>query len=172
MSLRNGYLYLLSLSGFKYVEGGFTHNSHLDILDPVSLTQVGSYRLPKENPTFGQLVIVDHYAYISWGVFILSGSSGDMRSWLAVDISDPTNPVTAEIAYSPLDPQTATVVGKYAYVADGEAGLRILDISNPLDPTEVDAFGTYVWDVAVSNDYIYLANDSNGVDILRYNGQK
>ena len=63
--------------------------------------------------------------------------------------------------------------GDYAYLADGKAGLRILNIADPLNFSEVDAFGAgiprFALDVAVSNGLIYLANGDGGLSILRYN---
>ncbi len=61
--------------------------------------------------------------------------------------------------------------GHYVYVVDGKAGLRILDISDPVNPTEADSFGApgLALDVAVLDGYIYLANGSGGLYILRYN---
>ena len=50
----------------------------------------------------------------------------------------------------------------YAYLAAGNAGLRVIDISNPATPQEVGFFST-PWDaqardVAVSGTYAYLAD--------------
>lgn len=59
------------------------------------------------------------------------------------------------------------VAGNYAYVADGAAGLRIVDISNPASPNLVgtyDSPGT-AYGVFVSGNYAYLA-DSNSVRIV------
>ena len=59
------------------------------------------------------------------------------------------------------------MAGNYAYVADEQYGLRVLDVSNPATPAEV---GTYpnpvvypdaVVGVAVVGDYAYVANSSN-----------
>ncbi|MCH7759920.1 hypothetical protein IIA15_00740, partial [candidate division TA06 bacterium] len=52
-----------------------------------------------------------------------------------------------------------SVSGNYAYVADGDSGLRIIDISNPSSPSEVSAYrepGS--WRVTVFGNYAYVAD--------------
>jgi len=51
------------------------------------------------------------------------------------------------------------VAGGYAYVADGDAGLRVVDVSSPANPTEVSFYDTlgYANGVAVAGDYAYVA---------------
>jgi len=60
------------------------------------------------------------------------------------------------------------VSGDYAYVADGESGLAVIDISNPTNPempmyedTTGEAFGVYV-----SGDYAYVADDDSGLAVI------
>jgi hypothetical protein len=74
-------------------------------------------------------------------------------------------------AFRPTQVQSIVKDGNYAYIADGRAGLRILDISDFNSPFEVDAFGAenMAMDVAVSDGYIFLAHGNGGLKILRYN---
>lgn len=173
IALNNGYVYLLSPSNIKMGEGeiGFTHDSHLDILDSTSLSLIYVYRLPAETPTLGEVLIAGDRAYISWGVPCLKDCT--IRSWLAVDISNPATPLDTDEIYNkePIHLQDVAQTMQYVYIADGKAGLRILDISDPANPTEVDSFGApgLALDVAVLDRYIYLANGSGGLYILRYN---
>ncbi|MFQ5455565.1 MAG: hypothetical protein ACE5EA_05075, partial [Nitrospirota bacterium] len=57
------------------------------------------------------------------------------------------------------------VSGKYAYVADGGAGLQIVDISNPNAPALAGAYNTPHWaeDVYVSGKYAYVADGGAGL---------
>ena len=60
------------------------------------------------------------------------------------------------------------VDGKYAYIADGDEGLKIVDITNPKKPKLV---GVYIppgraGGVAVSGNYAYLAADEDGLRII------
>ena len=58
----------------------------------------------------------------------------------------------------------------YAYVADFDDGLRVIDVSNPLFSSEVGFYdtGDLAHDVAVSGDYAYVADGSDGLYILRF----
>ena len=60
------------------------------------------------------------------------------------------------------------VSGDYAYVADYDTGLRIINISNPASPSEAGFFDTggLASGVAVSGSYAYVADDSSGLRIL------
>ncbi|MEO0291529.1 MAG: T9SS type A sorting domain-containing protein, partial [candidate division WOR-3 bacterium] len=64
------------------------------------------------------------------------------------------------------------VSGNYAYVADGWAGLRIIDVSNPSLPSEAgyyllpgDAYGVYV-----SGNYAYVTDVDAGLQIYEFYG--
>jgi len=53
----------------------------------------------------------------------------------------------------------------YAYVADGEdGGLRVVDVSDPANPTEVGFYDTpgYAYGVAVAGGYAYVADGEDG----------
>jgi len=46
-------------------------------------------------------------------------------------------------------------------------GLRIIDISNPSNPSEIGFFSTNnTYDLAISDSFAYLANDSDGLRII------
>jgi hypothetical protein len=53
-----------------------------------------------------------------------------------------------------------TVLSNYAYIADGDSGLRIINISNPAAPTEVGFYDTpgSAEAVTVSGDFAYVAD--------------
>jgi hypothetical protein len=60
------------------------------------------------------------------------------------------------------------VSGSYAYVADGYAGLRVIDVSNPSSPREVGFYDTpgYASGVAVSGTYAYVADRGAGLRVI------
>ncbi|NCR11151.1 MAG: hypothetical protein GPI95_24240, partial [Microcystis aeruginosa LG13-11] len=61
------------------------------------------------------------------------------------------------------------VVGNYAYLADDMAGLKIIDISNPTNPTLIDYyndFSTVAYGVEVVGNYAYLADYFDGLKII------
>jgi hypothetical protein len=73
---------------------------------------------------------------------------------------------------TPGEASGVAVSGTYAYVADSDAGLSVIDIADPLNPQVVGnvttpdaASATDIdWGVAVSGDWVYLAD--GGVRIL------
>ncbi len=60
------------------------------------------------------------------------------------------------------------VVFPYAYIADGNNGLHIVDVSDPSNPTFVGAVDTpgYANAVYVTGDYAYIADGSNGLQVV------
>ncbi|OBQ32393.1 MAG: hypothetical protein AN487_22450, partial [Anabaena sp. CRKS33] len=60
------------------------------------------------------------------------------------------------------------VVGNYAYVADYESGLQIIDISNPTTPTLKGNYDTsgYAQSVQVVGNYAYVADRDSGLQII------
>ena len=60
------------------------------------------------------------------------------------------------------------VVGNYAYLALGPAGLRIVDISDPGDPKEIGSYDT--WGIAsgvtISGQYAFVADGKEGLRII------
>ncbi|MFN5892129.1 MAG: hypothetical protein ACK45Z_05770, partial [Dolichospermum sp.] len=60
------------------------------------------------------------------------------------------------------------VLGNYAYVADIDSGLQIIDISNPTTPTlkgNYDTSGS-AWGVQVLGNYAYVADIDSGLQII------
>ncbi|MFM6000454.1 MAG: DUF4347 domain-containing protein, partial [Dolichospermum sp.] len=60
------------------------------------------------------------------------------------------------------------VVGNYAYVADHDSGLQIIDISNPATPTLKGNYDTpnYARGVQVVGNYAYVADSGSGLQII------
>lgn len=60
------------------------------------------------------------------------------------------------------------ISGKYAYVADGDSGLRIIDISNPSVPALAGSYDTSAnsQGIAVSGNLVFLADQLNGLLII------
>ncbi|MDB4785229.1 DUF5011 domain-containing protein [Akkermansiaceae bacterium] len=60
------------------------------------------------------------------------------------------------------------VDGNYAYVADGQQGLTVVNVSDPESPTLAGNYNPSwdIGDVAISGGYAYLANQSGGVRVV------
>jgi len=63
---------------------------------------------------------------------------------------------------------SVAVSGDYAYVADGDSGLRIVSVADPAHPVEVGYCDTPGWarGVAVSGDYVSVAGYDSGLCIV------
>ncbi|NOZ79187.1 MAG: hypothetical protein GXP48_08440, partial [Acidobacteria bacterium] len=71
---------------------------------------------------------------------------------------------------APVVPGPSSVVNyrTYAYVADASFGLRIIDITDPISPTEVGAYDTpgFPRDVVISGTYAYLVAQFAGLRVI------
>ncbi|MCX6679553.1 MAG: hypothetical protein NTX42_04190 [Methanothrix sp.] len=58
--------------------------------------------------------------------------------------------------------------GSYAYVADCDSGLKIIDVSNPTSPLLKGSYDTpgYAYGVALSGSYAYVADGDSGLQII------
>lgn len=147
-----GYASKVSVKGnYLYVTG-----DGLKIYDVSDLT---SPQLVGSNEDLGgDIFIYGDYAYLSTGYGTLV---------TIVNISNPSSPIvvydypTWECAWDTF------VVDNRAYIADGNPGIQIVDVSDPANPIQVGAYDTvYANDVVVSGDYIYVADAWGGLAIL------
>jgi hypothetical protein len=66
------------------------------------------------------------------------------------------------------DAYGVAVSGHYAYVAVGDAGLQVIDVSDPAHPRRVGGYNTSGWahGVAVSGHYAYVADGDEGLQVI------
>ena len=108
-------------------------------------------------PTYA-VAVQDHYAYVGVGAKLA-----------VLDISDPTNPIVmGQTGALPETPMRVVVSGVYAYIADGNSGLRIINVADPMRPAEIGFYDTpgIANDVVVSGTFAYLADDFYGLRIV------
>jgi hypothetical protein len=105
---------------------------------------------------------IDSLAY-AYGLKIVGNhlfvNYGDPECPLAiVDISNPLSPQTLGIYHPPEDILSFALDGETAYIADHLHGLRMVDISNPQNPIEVQRYSRYGvdYDVMVSGNMAYV----------------
>jgi hypothetical protein len=84
------------------------------------------------------------------------------------NVSNPANPSFFGSYPSLTDPKGISIAGDYAYIADGENGLRVLDIQNPANISEAGSLDTPddLTDLVLSGDYAYLADASQGLRVV------
>jgi hypothetical protein len=115
-------------------------------LEPLS--QLGGYP--------GPIAVVEPYAYVGSGYALV-----------ILNVSAPSRPWHVGSLPLPGVVRGITIEGSYAYIAAGEAGLRIVDIADPAAPIEVGSLTTNaVGDIVISRDaatnqaYAYVAEDT------------
>ena len=131
----------------------------VDITNPTSPVEVGFYDAPGYPD---DIDVLGRYAYVA------TGATG-LR---VVDITDPTAPVEVGSYIPPVYEYVTdvTVSNGYAFLTGTPfVGMRIVDISNPYYPIEVSShpYGPdWIYDVAISGDYAYLAAGPDGLRVV------
>ena len=85
----------------------------------------------------------------------------------AAALEAPSEKITMSSHYRNITPIRLTVEGEYAYVAAGDTGFYIMDVSTPQKPEEIghlDMKG--VKDVYIEGEYAYLASGSRGFSLV------
>ena len=83
-------------------------------------------------------------------------------------MSDATNPQKLGSYWDPTCSESVAIDGSYAYLAHGDQGLEVIDLSNPNELKVVEHFDAagHSRGVAVDDNYAYLANGYTGIKIL------
>jgi len=106
---------------------------------------------------------VGHIGGVTWAVAVEGYLVyvGEGPALTVPDVSAPASPtVLGRTAALPGIVRTVAVAGGYAYVAAGDAGLRVIDVSDPSTPVEVGFYDTpdEARGVAVAGGYAYIAD--------------
>jgi hypothetical protein len=87
---------------------------------------------------------------------------GDSTNFLVLDVSDPRDPTVAGSLATDWSFQEVEVAGNYAYAAAYDRGLRVLNVANPANPTQVGFYQTpeddWLTHVHLSGDYAYATD--------------
>ena len=131
-----------------------------DVDDGLRIIDVSNYSYPFEaaiDSGFPSGVAISHnFAYVTNG-----------HGLKIIDISYPPN--WAEVGFlNTGNAMDVTVKGRYAFVADGWNGLRVIDNLNPSKPTQTSVFnfGDFAENIAVSGNYVYVSNKFSGLWII------
>jgi hypothetical protein len=151
--------------GYAYLSGsaqwtGSNYSGGLRILnvsDPASPALVSSAGSSPSSVLFAWGVqVVDHYAYVAGrGEWTGSNFLDGLKIFDVVDPSHPVligkGPTTAEDVWG------ASVSGDHAYVANYNAGLEVLDVSDRAAPVRVGGIDTgYAFSSRAAGDYVYV----------------
>jgi hypothetical protein len=100
---------------------------------------------------------------------MLRSSRWLLLPWILLSGMPAAGIITRSFLDTPGDVADVEVVGHLAFVADGAAGLRVLDVSDPAAPLEIGALDTpgLATDVEVVGDRAYLADGPGGIRRVR-----
>jgi hypothetical protein len=146
LAVQGNYTYIAEPSGLRVI----------DTTDPANPIQAGFV------DTLGMLnnvTVSGSYAY--------SGQS-IMTGMQVFNISNPSTPTAYPFFSIPgHEIMDVAVAGSYAYLANTDNGLRIINISNPRSLTETGYILTaYACSVAISGNYAYVANQGTGLSVI------
>ncbi|MBN1633967.1 MAG: hypothetical protein JW917_07380 [Ignavibacteria bacterium] len=134
----NGYLYVIDVSVLP--------------AQPVNLGNYDAYDRIKG------LAVSGNYCYLAepgYGIEI-------------INVQNHLNPYNVSFFDTPGDPQDIVISSEYniAYIADGNAGLTVLDVTNPADPYFCVTKYSYddVLGVSVNQDYVFTAEFTEGCE--------
>ncbi len=138
---------------FVYVAGGYWFVVE-DVTDPMYPTYVRRFSYAGN---FHGVYVVDTIAYLAceqMGVLIYNLAGSDTLPVGQID--------------TPSNARDIVIVGGYAYVADGRAGVTIIDVSDIENPRLVTTFDTpeYTNSVFVTGGYIYAADGESGLQVI------
>jgi hypothetical protein len=115
-------------------------------------------------PGAGRLAKNGNFVYVS------TNDVTHFQEIIVVDVSDPANPIVVNpsdntilnVVHAPL-----TLFNNFGYVADGDYGLTILDISSANTPTTIKTISDLApaTGIAIAGDYLLVTHDSNTTDI-------
>lgn len=109
---------------------------------------------------------------ITYYLYVAAGSGG--LQIIQLDLPDTSSETITGTLVSTLDTdgdtKAVTVFDKYAFLADGDKGLKIINISNPASPTLMGSFNTpgdasRVWirEASTNTVYAYIADGDKGI---------
>ena len=108
-------------------------------------------------PSWCFRVVVTHpYAYLE----------SDYVIWI-LDVSTPSAPVKVGVYLAPYYIHGIAVSELYLYVAGGEDGLIVVDISDPANPIEVRHHGMIAFGLTIHGPYCYIVAGSLGIRIIK-----
>ena len=130
-------------NGFSY---GIANGNKLDLISSFGGSAFG-------------VALKGNYAYV-----------GEGRNLLVLDISTPSSPSRVGRVQLPGLIMDDATFGNYIYVADGDGGLQVLDISNPTVPVIRGFYSstnlTFTSRIKIFGGTAYVANENDGLQIF------
>ncbi|WP_371801982.1 LVIVD repeat-containing protein [Candidatus Lokiarchaeum ossiferum] len=137
-----------------YIADGTNGFVILDITNPNHRELMSSYKIDGLNAQ--KIFVADDIGYLA----------DSNNSILLFDLSDETNPILLSKYQYSNSIASISVQGNLAYVAIGNEGLSILDVSTPSNPSQVGKIDGSISDVVVINNTAYLTDFNEGLKIV------
>jgi len=137
-------------NGYAYVTDFFAGVCVLDLSPLPGGAPSVDYTVPFSGSSVG-LDVADGFVYVAAHD---SGEKFTVLDTAPLPSGAPVRLFTANTGYA----SDVAVAGRYAYVADEQGGLRIIDISTPVNPTLLTTVPIDTSDVAIAGDYCYAGN--------------
>lgn len=137
--------------------GGF---GIIDVTNPKSPKEIWKMGIFVSNTK--SVYLLGNFAYVTRFDQIKTGL-------MIFDTSDPHSPHLGRIYETPGTAEDVFISGNYAYIADGNGGLRMVNISKPFGPYEVAFYETpgKAQAVHASGGYVYVADDTGGFLVFK-----
>ena len=95
---------------------------------------------------------------------------GEGRNLVVLNVTTPSSPSKVGQVTLPGIVPGVKLLGQYAYVADGEAGLQVVDIGTPATPKIAGSYATTneMWaiDIAIYGGTVYVADQIAGLQVF------
>ncbi len=172
LHVQGNYCYVVSRIGSMW-SGGNSSFTILNVSNPSNPVVVSRITGPT-SPYMGLwmgIKVSGNYAYMAWSQ---SGSVPVRARLYTYNISNPSNPTFVSACSLTTSSEGGAwdldLKDNYAYVAVGDGGLNIVDISNPVNPVVVGTYNplgdTHFYDVVVRDNYAYIAEGWSGMRIF------
>ena len=145
--------------GFAYVAAWYESMRVIDVSEPTSPEEV----------SYASYDSYDNGA--AWSVFVeedLGLATVPDMGLRTVDISDPRDVKLYKVYRGLYSPAGVAARGRIAFVADQDAGFRVLDLTDPLSPVEIGSISLpgRAMAVSLSGDVAYVAAREGGLRII------
>jgi hypothetical protein len=150
---------------FAYALDQPTGLSIFELAKPGAFEPIATGTLPNPIPLRAQLAVSEDASKAGTRVALVLGG-GPVQIFT---LPSGQAPAPATTFRTPGNAQRASIHGTRGYVADGPAGLQVLDLSNPSQPTIVGSYKTAMpaRDVAVTDSLVFVVVGGEEVVVLR-----
>ncbi|RLC21872.1 MAG: hypothetical protein DRI57_01285 [Deltaproteobacteria bacterium] len=145
----------------SYTLNIFNGEDHRELLGAVNIVEKDELKLGRVNGTLG--VVEENLNGV-----ILEGQGFDQNTRVSISLDVVNESALIGFVDTPGNAEAVAVSEGYAYVADWDKGLQVINICNPLAPQSVGTLDTpgYATDVKVIEGYAYLADGENGLQVI------